>query len=97
MLDMLPYYELYNRRVITVEELEKRMSKESFWNWFEISSIPALPEAFIEKYKDEVDWCEISKHVKLSEAFVEKYANRIDWRELIERCESCAKQDLAPS
>ena len=50
-----------------------------YYEWNEISEFKYLTEAFIDKYKDEVDWYLISYCQNLSEKFIEKYQKKVKW------------------
>ena len=61
----------------TEKELLELAKKDG---WITISYKQKLSEAFIEKYKDNVDWHNISINQKLSEEFIEKYNYKVDWK-----------------
>jgi hypothetical protein len=49
------------------------------YDWNDISKNIKLTEAFIERFKDNVNWKLISLYQELSESFIERFKDYVDW------------------
>ena len=68
----------FNENNCITQSINKILNNKDSKEWHEISRF-SLPEAFIRKFRNNIDWIWISMYQKLSEEFIREFRDRVYW------------------